>query len=80
MPDVLKSEKRLAMNDPAAQTGYRTLPFPETRDFVRSVFVAHGYSPDDAADIADVVLRTDLYGIAGDLGLSPPTFLLSSPT
>ena len=37
---------------------------PSTRPR-RAVFVAHGYSPEDAADIADVILRADLYGIAG---------------
>jgi len=51
------------MGNVTPQTGYRILPFGEAQDFVRAVFVAHGYSPEDAADIADVILRADLYGI-----------------
>ena len=48
---------------PIGDSAYRTLPFGETEDFVRSVFAAHGYGPEDAAAIADVILRADLYGI-----------------
>lgn len=51
------------MSSASPQAGYRILPFGAAQDFVRAVFVAHGYSPADAADIADVVLRADLYGI-----------------
>ena len=51
------------MSSAAPQAGYRILPFGEAQDFVRAVFVAHGYPPPDAADVADVILRADLYGI-----------------
>ena len=51
------------MNDTTPGTAYHTLPFDEIQDFVRSVFVAHGYAFEDAAAIADVILRADLYGI-----------------
>ena len=42
---------------------YQTFPHPGVRDFVRAVFIAHGYAPADAAEIADVILLADLYGI-----------------
>ena len=51
------------MSDATTQTAYRTLPFDEVQDFARSVFAAYGYGPEDAAAIADVILRADLYGI-----------------
>lgn len=60
------------MSSASPQAGYRTLPFGAAQDFVRAVFVAHGYSPADAADIADVVLRADL-------ALPHPAFLDPSP-
>ena len=42
---------------------YSTIPFAAAESFARAVFRAHGYGADDAAAIADVILRADLYGI-----------------
>ncbi len=42
---------------------YRTLSYPAVERFVRTVFETHGYGTADAAAIADVILRADLYGI-----------------
>ena len=51
------------MTDTASGTTYCILPFDELQDFTRAVFAAYGYGPADAAAIADVILRADLYGI-----------------
>jgi LDH2 family malate/lactate/ureidoglycolate dehydrogenase len=51
------------MTDTPSGTTYRILPFDELQDFTRAVFAAYGYGPADAAAIADVILRADLYGI-----------------
>ena len=51
------------MNDAATHTSYRTLPLGEVHDFLLSVFAAYGFGPEDAAAIADVILRADLSGI-----------------
>ena len=42
---------------------YHTVPHPAVLAFARAVFEAHGFSPADAASIADVMLLADLYGI-----------------
>ena len=42
---------------------YHTVPHSAVLSFVCAVFEAHGFSPADAAAIADVILLADLYGI-----------------
>jgi len=42
---------------------YRFLDYPELLNFCRAVFEGYGFSPDESAAIADVVLAADLNGI-----------------
>ena len=42
---------------------YVQLPVDQVREYCTAIFEKHGFSPEDAAGITDVVLTADLYGI-----------------